>query len=83
MKHATFPQPGERSAEECLFWWGTVCKVAKPGFEQDFASSIAAQSRRRNWRPSPKQLATMRRMVADLFRAMRDDGDDDLPLIEH
>lgn len=81
MKHATFHQTGERSVEECLYWFPTIAKTATNEWAQNFAHSVMAQSRRRGWKPTPKQLAMMRRMVAELFTALRDD-DDDLPLIE-
>ena len=37
------------------------------GWARDFASSIIGQSKRRGWKPSPKQAAMMRRLVAELF----------------
>lgn len=75
------PIPRERTADECLFHWQTICRVAKDKWATDFAHSIAKQSRRRGWKPTPKQLAFMRRMVSDLF-LYRADDDDDLSLIE-
>lgn len=84
MKHATFDLPRERSADECLYWFPTIAKTATNEWAQNFAHSVMAQSRRRGWKPTPKQLTMMRRMVSELFTTMRDDdGDDDLPLIEH
>ncbi|WP_054304655.1 hypothetical protein [Gemmobacter sp. LW-1] len=80
MKHATFPQTGERSVAECLYWLPTIAKTATNEWAQTFAASIMAQSRRRGWKPTPKQLAMMRRMVAELFVHRADD--DDLPVIE-
>lgn len=82
MKHATFPQTGERSVAECLYWFPTIAKTTKNEWAQNFAHSVMAQSRRRGWKPTPKQLAMMRRMVAELFAALRDDDGDDMPLIE-
>lgn len=77
MRHETFPQTAERSVDECLHWLPTVATTASDAWAQGFAKSILGQSRRRNWKPTPKQLATMRRMVAELFSQ-----DDDPVLIE-
>lgn len=78
--------------ERVLWSWPAVVEKAETDWARDFARSIAAQARRRNWRPSPKQLALMQQMVGQLYRG-RDftDGqriadpfppDDDFPLIE-
>ena len=40
---------------------------SRSAFEAGFARSMLKQSRRRNWRPSPKQRALMERLVAELF----------------
>lgn len=77
MKRETFPMTAERTVDECLYWLPTVVKTAPDGWAQGFAKSILGQSRRRNWKPTLKQLAMMRRMVAELFAQ-----DDDPVLIE-
>lgn len=77
MKRETFPTIAERSIDECLHWLPTVASSASDEWAQGFAKSILGQSRRRNWKPTPKQLATMRRMVAKLFAQ-----DEDFVLIE-
>ena len=82
MKHAIFPEPGERTAQECLYWFPTIAKAATNTWARDFAQSVLAQSRRRDWKPTPKQLAMMRKLVAEFFRTMRDDDSDDVSLIE-
>jgi len=66
--------------EEILWSWPTVMKVAKDEWTRNFAKSIARQSRRRGWKPTPRQHALMSKIVADIYR--RDDPDEDLPLIE-
>ena len=53
--------------ERLLFHWPRVVETCPDGWSRDFALSIVTQSRRRNWKPSPKQGAMMRRMVSDLF----------------
>lgn len=58
--------------DELLWSWPTVCKSAKDEWARGFALSIAKQSKRPNWAPSPKQHALMQRMVRDLYR----DGND-------
>ena len=67
-----------RTTEDCLFHWKRVVTSASEEWAKGFAKSIMRQSRRRGWQPTPKQLALMRTMVADLFA----DHDDVLTLIE-
>jgi len=71
----------ELSVDELVFHMPTVARMAGTDWAKGFALSVVAQSRRRNWKPTPKQLGMMRRMVSELFTALRDD-DDDLFLIE-
>ncbi|SFC77830.1 hypothetical protein [Tropicimonas isoalkanivorans] len=68
-----------RPVEELLFHWPAVVRTASKGWPADFARSIASQSRRRNWRPSPKQRDLMQRMVSELFT---NTGEDDFQVIE-
>lgn len=70
------PITRERSLEELLFHWNAVINRAKDDWTKDFALSIAAASKRRHWKPSPKQLGIMQRMVSDLFVRRVDDSDD-------
>ncbi|SNR24159.1 hypothetical protein EYF88_01735 [Paracoccus sediminis] len=71
------------SVDELMWSWPTVCKAAKDEWARGFALSIAKQSKRRNWKPSPKQHALMMRMVNEVYRDRGDfDGTDDFPLIE-
>lgn len=65
--------------DEILWSWPTVIRVAKDEWTKNFAKSIARQSRRRGWKPSPKQHALMSKIVSDLYRG---DPDEDLQLIE-
>ncbi|WP_421904642.1 hypothetical protein [Mameliella sp.] len=53
--------------ERLLFYMPTVAERATNTWAQSFATSIVRQSRRRNWRPSQKQLSMMRRLVAEMF----------------
>lgn len=65
---------------ERLIWhMPTVAERATDPWAKSFATSIARQSRRRGWRPTPKQAAMMRRLVSDLFTY---GGDDDGAVIE-
>lgn len=73
-------QLAPHKVEELLFHMPTVARVATSDWAKGFAQSIARQSRRRGWHPSPKQEALMRRLVAELFHAQ--EGDDDAQLIE-
>ncbi|WP_299841708.1 hypothetical protein [uncultured Paracoccus sp.] len=76
-----------RPVDELLWSCPTVCKAATNEWAKGFARSIASQSRRRNWTPSPKQHALMHRMVSELYQTRgrvsggADDGPD-MDLIE-
>lgn len=75
-----------RSFPDCevqrlLFHRPSVVASAPKGWAADFARSIAAQSRRRGWRPTPKQREIMLRMVAELFTSP-DDQEGDHAVIE-
>ena len=72
------PITRERSVQELLFYWPTVTRRANDDWTKGFAGSIAKASRRRNWRPTPKQLGVMQRLVAGLFAQ----ADDDLQVVE-
>ena len=66
---------GPHSVEELIFHMPTVERLAADEWTRSFAASVRRQSRRRNWRPSPKQLGMMRRLVSEMFthRAEPDD----------
>lgn len=64
--------------ERLLHHMPTVAALAENEWAKTFATSILRQSRRRGWRPSPKQEAMMRRLVADLFAGT----DEEMELIE-
>ena len=66
-----------RTVEELAFHMPAVAQHAENTWAKGFAKSIVAQSRRKNWTPSPKQIGVMRRLVADLFTEP-----DDFELIE-
>ena len=70
-----------RSTEELLFHWSAVAQRATNAWAKEFAASIAKQSRRKGWRPTPKQAALMQSLVSDLFQRS-DQGEDDFSLIE-
>lgn len=69
-----------RSTEELLFHWSAVVQRATNAWAKDFAASISKQSRRKGWKPTPKQAALMQSMVSDLFQ--HSNGEDDFSLIE-
>ena len=56
-----------RNLEELIFQMPTVERRATDPWVKSFAASILKQRRRRNWRPTEKQVAIMRRLVAELF----------------
>lgn len=58
----------ERSIDECLHWLPSILRKSELSeWERDFARSILAQSKRRKWKPSPKQIQIMRGLVDDMF----------------
>jgi len=59
--------PARAEFERLLFHWPAVVKAAENAWARNFALSVAAQARRRHWRPSAKQIGIMRRMVNELF----------------
>jgi hypothetical protein len=70
-KHALLP------VEELLWSWPTVCRTAKENWARGFALSIAKQSKRRGWQPTPKQHSLMNRLVCEIYQ--RDsEGEGDL-----
>ena len=72
----------DRELDEILiiYWPRVLRRVMAPDGDEwarGFARSIARQSKRRDWKPSPKQAWIMRRMVQELFET-----DEELELIE-
>lgn len=65
------------SIDELLWSWPTVIRMASTDWARSFALSIAKHSKRRNWKPTPKQHALMSRMVDEIYRRR-----DDFSLIE-
>lgn len=74
--------PRDRSVEECLHHWRAVIGAERDDWTRSFALSIARQAKRRNWKPSPRQLGVMRRLVADLFNNPDRVGDVDIEVID-
>ena len=56
-----------RNLEELLFQMPSVESRASDPWVKNFAASILKQRMRRNWRPTDKQVAIMRRLVSELF----------------
>ena len=62
--------------DRLVYHMPTVAQMAENDWAKGFAQSISRQSRRRNWRPSPKQVSVMRGLVSDLFtQASNEEGD--------
>ncbi len=74
----------ERSLQELLHHWPAITRSANDDWTRAFTKSIAdAAASRPNWRPSPKQLGIMQRLVAGLFAPVHwADPDDDAMVIE-
>jgi len=71
------------STDELLHHMPTVARSAENNWAANFARSILRQSRRRGWKPSPKQSDIMRALVSDLFAYGPDtDQGGDIQLIE-
>lgn len=66
-----------RTVEELVFHMPAMIQHSDNTWAEDFAQSLVAQSRRRNWNPSPKQIGVMRRLASELFTET-----DELDLIE-
>ena len=56
-----------RAVEVLLHHMPAVAAKAENAWAANFARSVIRQSKRSDWRPSPKQLGIMIRLVADLF----------------
>lgn len=56
---------GDVEVDHLLFRWGQVIADAQ-GWARDFALSIQRARKKPGWTPTPKQLAVMQRMVAEL-----------------
>ena len=65
--------------ERLLHHMPTIARRAENDWAGNFARSIIRQSKRRNWKPSPKQLSIMSRLVGELFaHAGNEEGDFDV-----
>lgn len=53
--------------ERLLFYMPIVAQRATDLKARAFARDMVKRQRFRNWKPTPKQIAWMRRLVADLF----------------
>jgi hypothetical protein len=77
-----------RCSDACLFHWPAVVRAARTDFERRFARDIEVKARAPWWKPKPKQLTLMQRMVDDLFppvagsMQLEGSGADDVELIE-
>lgn len=56
---------GDPEVDRLLFSWGRVIANAE-GWTRGFALGIQRDRKRHGWSPTPRQLATMRRLVAEL-----------------
>lgn len=65
---------GDTEVDRLLFSWRRVIG-ASTGWARDFALSIQRARKRPGWTPSPKQLAVMQRLVAELPQELPDEVD--------
>ena len=68
---------GDMEVDRLLFRWGRVVADAQ-GWARGFALSIQRARKKPGWTPTAKQLAVMRRMVAEL--PMTANGEDAEPI---
>jgi len=81
MRLAAFAPLPPRNLEKLLFHMPTVARTVGSARDKGFALSIMRQAHKRDWRPTDKQLALMRKLVSELFTV--DPRDDvELSLIE-
>ena len=66
---------GPHSVEELIFHMPAVEREAENTWARGFAASIRRQSRHRKWRPSPKQIGMMRRLVSEMFTQRAEPND--------
>lgn len=65
---------GDPEVDRLLFSWRRVIAQAE-GWSRGFALSIQRDRKRPGWMPSPKQLAVMQRLVAELPQDLPDNVD--------
>lgn len=65
---------GDPEVDRLLFSWGRVIADAR-GWVRGFALSIQRDRKKPGWHPSPKQLAVMQRLVAELPVKLPNDVD--------
>jgi hypothetical protein len=53
------------SVESLVYWLEPVACRATNDWTRTFARSVLRQSRRRGWKPSPKQEAIMHRLLSE------------------
>ena len=68
--------------ERVLFHWPYVVAHCETEWAPAFATSIARQAKRRNWKPLQKQWPIMCQMVRELFAQHASISGDDLAEIE-
>lgn len=64
--------------DRLMYYWRRVIATATESWARGFALNIQRQARRSSWRPTPKQAALMRQMVAELLK----EADGETVLIE-
>jgi hypothetical protein len=69
---------GDPEVDRLLFSWGRVIRDSE-GWARGFALSIQRDRKKLGWKPSPKQLWVMQRLVAELPKS---DTTDDRHVIE-
>lgn len=77
-----------RCSDACLMHWHAVVRAVRSDWDSRFAREIEEKARVPWWKPTPKQLTVMQRMVDDLFPRpcggplAEGSGGDDVELIE-
>lgn len=73
MSHHSLNIASGEEIERLLFHMPSVASQFDDPWAKSFAESVIKHSRRKNWKPSPKQLPIMRRLVSDLFAYGREE----------
>ena len=66
----------EDDLERLVFHMPAAAQLARTQWQRDFAAGLAAKAKRRGWRPTARQKATMESIVGEMF------GDDDCVVIQ-
>ena len=53
--------------ERLVYYMPTIARLTENHWTKGFAQSVIRQAKRRNWKPSAKQIGVMQSLVSELF----------------